>query len=70
MCFLFSLSYQANGKYLRSKPINVKMPAIVLLNPENAGSLIKKPKTEKEILDAEYWKERAFIYRMGKKEKY
>ena len=42
------------------------MPAIVLLNPENAGSLTATPHTLKERQNAAYWSERAVVYEMGK----
>ncbi|CAF3407378.1 unnamed protein product, partial [Rotaria sp. Silwood2] len=52
-------------KYLGSKQINVRQPAIVLLNPEDAGSLLQAPITDPQQDTAAYWRERAFIYIMG-----
>ena len=48
--------------------INVQQPAIVLLNPEDAGSLLTEPSTLQEQQTAMYWKERAFIYVMEQDE--
>jgi hypothetical protein len=42
------------------------MPAIVLLNPGDEGSLTSPAITEKQKQDSDYWSKRAFIYRMGK----
>ena len=42
------------------------MPAIVLLNPGDEGSLTITPVTKKEQQDADYWSKRAFVYEMGK----
>ena len=42
------------------------MPAIVLLNPKNAGSLTKDPRTQKEVENKNYWEERAFVITMRK----
>ena len=58
----------ATDKYRGTKEINVRQPAIVLLNPEDAGSLLSQPVTMQQQQTAEYWKERAFIYIMGKDE--
>ncbi|CAF1511608.1 unnamed protein product [Adineta ricciae] len=55
----------ATDKYRGAKKLVVRQPAIVLLNPEDAGSLLKEPITDQEKSMAEYWKERAFIYIMG-----
>ena len=54
----------ATDKYRNTKEISVRQPAIVLLNPEDAGSLLAEPVTEQEKQTALYWKERAFIYIM------
>lgn len=56
---------QANGKYQKIATINVRQPAIVLMNPENAGSLLAQPTTESERDEAAYWKARASVYIMG-----
>jgi hypothetical protein len=58
----------ATDKYRGTKEINVRQPAIVLLNPEDAGSLLTEPLTLQQQQTAEYWKERAFIYIMSKDE--
>jgi len=49
------------------KTIYVTQPAIVLLNKHATGSLLAHPRTETEQDLAEYWRERAYIYIMGKK---
>jgi hypothetical protein len=46
------------------------MPAIVLLNPGDEGSLTAPPVTSKEQHDADYWSRRAFIYQMGNEGKF
>lgn len=46
--------------------IHVKMPAIILLNPENAGSLTAEPRTPKALDNKKYWDERALIITMRK----
>jgi hypothetical protein len=46
------------------------MPAIVLMNPEDAGSLLAKPgdpNYDENI--AKYWAERAYVYVMSKYKK-
>lgn len=58
----------ATDKYRGTKQINVRQPAIVLLNPEDAGSLLAEPVTEQQKQIAQYWKERAFIYIMSEGE--
>lgn len=45
--------------------INVRQPAIVLMNPENAGSLLATPTTVGAQKWAEYWRKRATVYVMG-----
>jgi len=45
------------------------MPAIVLLNPEDAGSLLREPSNELEQAEYDYWQQNAFIYKMGKRKK-
>jgi len=42
------------------------MPAIILINPEDAGSLTAKPNTEQEKQEAKFWNDRAFIMKLGK----
>jgi hypothetical protein len=44
------------------------MPAIVLLNPEDAGSLLN-PSNDQEKAEYSYWQENAFIYVMSKNKK-
>ncbi|CAF1576932.1 unnamed protein product [Adineta steineri] len=58
----------ATDKYRRTVEIKVRQPAIVLLNPEDAGSLTREPVTREEKQIAEYWKERAIVYIMGPNE--
>lgn len=58
----------ATDKYRGTREINVQQPAIVLLNPEDAGSLLTEPTTLQEQQLAMYWKERAFIYVMQQDE--
>ena len=41
--------------------INIRMPAIMLLNPGKADYFLKPKTTE----DAEFWAKRAFIYQMS-----
>jgi len=53
-------------KYRKTLTINVQQHAIVLMNPEDAGSLNAEPKNEQQKQAADYWKERLYIYRMGK----
>ncbi|CAF1508106.1 unnamed protein product [Adineta steineri] len=55
----------ATDKYRRTVEINVRQPAIVLLNPEDAGSLTREPRTAEEQQSAKYWKKRAIVYIMG-----
>jgi hypothetical protein len=58
---------QATDKYKKSKEINVQQPAIVLLNPGRPeGSLSVTPTNNDEQEEANYWQQRAIIYRMGK----
>ncbi|CAF1108919.1 unnamed protein product [Rotaria magnacalcarata] len=55
----------ATDKYRHSTMINVVQPAIVLLNPgKDEGSLTAKAMTKEAQEEADYWKKRAFIYRM------
>ncbi|CAF1390193.1 unnamed protein product [Adineta steineri] len=54
----------ATDKYRGTKEINVRQPAIVLLNAEDAGSLLQEPNTTEQQNMFEYWKKRAFIYIM------
>jgi hypothetical protein len=56
---------QVTDKYRETRLINVRQPAIVLLNPEDAGALLEEPTTVEEKRTAEYWKKRAYIYVMG-----
>ena len=42
------------------------MPAIVLLNPDRAGSLLAKPPVNGVVQDDLFWSTRAFVYVMGK----
>ncbi|CAF1515717.1 unnamed protein product [Rotaria magnacalcarata] len=55
----------ATDKYRETKAIKVQQPAIVLLNPEDAGSLLEPPTSRRQEKLAQYWKKRAFIYIMG-----
>lgn len=56
---------KATDKYRSVKSINVRQPAIVLMNIDFAGSLLAEPKNEQQMHVAAYWKDRAFIYIMG-----
>lgn len=58
----------ATDKYRGTKEINVRQPAIVLLNPEDVGSLLAEPITLQQQQTAMYWKERACIYIMSEDE--
>ncbi|CAF1340813.1 unnamed protein product [Rotaria magnacalcarata] len=55
-------------KYQPTVTINVTMPSIVLLNPGDEGSLTAIPVTEREKHQAEYWAQRAVVYRMDSNE--
>ncbi|CAF1436330.1 unnamed protein product [Rotaria sordida] len=57
----------ATDKYRGTKEINARQPAIVLMNPDDAGSLLEQPMTDRQKKTMEYWKERASIYIMGKR---
>ncbi len=67
--FLFDW-FQVTDKYRPTVTVNVTMPAIVLLNPGDEGSLTAPPVTSKEQHDADYWSRRAFIYQMGNEGKF
>ena len=46
--------------------MNIRQPAIVILDSDNAeGKLTDEPITENDRYAAEYWKQHAIIYRMG-----
>ncbi len=61
------LTSQATDKYRGTQEIIVRQPAIVLLNPEDTGSLLLTENlTVEQRQNAAYWKKRAFIYIMGK----
>ncbi|CAF4079530.1 unnamed protein product [Adineta steineri] len=56
----------ATDKYRPSTRINIRQPAIVLLNDEDAGSLIPQPPiTVEQQQTFNYWQHRAIIYHMG-----
>ena len=55
----------ATDKYRGTKEINARQPAIVLVNPEDAGSLLAEPITLQQQQTVMYWKERACIYIMS-----
>ncbi|CAF1437120.1 unnamed protein product [Adineta steineri] len=56
----------ATDKYRPSTKINIRQPAIVLLNDEDAGSLIAQPPlTVEQQQTFNYWQHRAIIYHMG-----
>ena len=46
--------------------IRPKMPAVVLLNPDQAGSLLDSAPVNGVISHDAYWAERAYVYVMGK----
>jgi hypothetical protein len=55
-------------KYRPTTEINIRQPAIILLNPDDAGSLLITAELshsvqQKHIFD--YWKQRAIVYQMG-----
>ncbi|CAF1164495.1 unnamed protein product [Adineta ricciae] len=58
----------ATDKYRHKKYINVAQPAIILLNPADAGSLLREntARVQHDLID--YWKEKAVIYNMGRDE--
>jgi hypothetical protein len=45
------------------------MPAIVLLNPEDVGSLLRDGPSDIEKAEYAYWQKNAIIYVMGKSKK-
>ncbi|CAF1296120.1 unnamed protein product [Rotaria sordida] len=51
----------ASDKYRGTKEINVRQPAIVLLNPEDAGSLLEESITDLQKKTAAYWNVHALI---------
>ncbi|CAF1327988.1 unnamed protein product [Rotaria sordida] len=53
---------------VRTKQINIRQPAIVLLNSEDAGSLLEEPISDRQKKTAAYWNERAVIYIMASDE--
>ncbi|CAF1632146.1 unnamed protein product [Adineta ricciae] len=53
------------SKYRKVTTINVRQPSIVLMNPENAGTLLAKPKNQVEQQLAAYWEKRATVYVLG-----
>ncbi|CAF4992554.1 unnamed protein product, partial [Rotaria sp. Silwood1] len=56
----------ATDKYKKSVEINIRQPAIVLLNPgPPEGSLRREPTTDDERHVAEFWSKRSVIFRMG-----
>ncbi|CAF1429479.1 unnamed protein product [Adineta steineri] len=60
----------APDKHQGARKIRVRMPAIMLLNYENAGSLLAKPVTEEQKATARYWEERAFVIQMQPGERF
>ncbi|CAF1046442.1 unnamed protein product [Adineta steineri] len=50
----------ATDKRQKSQLLVGNMPAIVLLNPEDAGSLLREPKTDEEIHERAYWDKNSF----------
>ena len=63
----FHIYTSVTHPYKKHNQINVKQPAIVLLNPGRSdGSLAAAPTSEFEQDNADYWKQRAVIYRMSK----
>ncbi|CAF2260335.1 unnamed protein product [Rotaria magnacalcarata] len=55
----------ATNRWGSTIQINVRQPAIVLLKPEEAGSLLTIPVTDHERQLADYWRQNACIYIMG-----
>ncbi|CAF3948926.1 unnamed protein product [Adineta steineri] len=55
----------ASCKYRSVIQINVQQPAIVLLNHDDAGSLVNDPRAPTEQGDSEFWEERAVTYIIG-----
>ena len=62
---LLFLVRQTTDKYQKTVKINVQQPAIVLMNPEDAGSLLARAQSSKAKASVEYWRKRATIYTMG-----
>ena len=50
----------------KARWIVTKMPVVVLMNPDRAGSLLAKPPVNGVVSDDPFWSERAFVYVMGK----
>jgi hypothetical protein len=66
---IFAFKKKATDKFEPTQPITVRMPAIVLLNREDAGSLLAKPGDAKYNNDkADYWATRAEIIEIGKQQ--
>jgi len=56
---------KVTDRYRKSIKIHVRQPAIVLMNPEDAGSLLKRSRSNTEEDSPDYWRKRATIYKMG-----
>ncbi|CAM2727414.1 unnamed protein product [Rotaria socialis] len=54
----------AKEKYSKNKTIQTKKPAIVLLNPAGAKSFLELLE-KKNDANADFWRERSFVYVMG-----
>ena len=65
---IFSFSFHGQTRDSRGAQItiDVTQPVIILLSPEEAGSLFVEPVTFDEERRAVYWKSRALVYRMSK----
>ncbi|CAF2979311.1 unnamed protein product [Rotaria socialis] len=55
----------ATNRWRSTIQINVRQPAIVILKPEEAGSLLTIPATDHERQLADYWRQNACVYIMG-----
>ncbi|CAF1250811.1 unnamed protein product [Rotaria magnacalcarata] len=63
-------SINATGKYRPMKTIHITQPAIVILNEHTTGSLLAKPKTEREHKELKFWRERIVLYVMDAHESF
>lgn len=56
---------KVTDRYRKSVTIHVRQPAIVLMNPEDTGSLLIRSRSDKQEDSPDYWQKRATIYVMG-----
>jgi hypothetical protein len=56
---------KVTDRYRKSVKIHVRQPAIVLMNPEDTGSLLIQSRSDTQEDSPDYWRKRATIYKMG-----